>query len=225
MRLLASAAITTMMSLALSSPAHAAEVELDAAHQQVLARDVTQRCAEGTDQLDPRMAARGPHQDGWFFEVGAGTIISLTVTFAPPHDPAEQAVVTGTVADPASPIDFYPAGPFVPHAYVFAPAGWRLVTATAEIQRGSRLILRHACAGEPAQPPQSPTPTPTAAPTPTPALPPTPTRPPVSNERPGLAATGARTGGLVVLGTGLLAAGVAMMAVRRRRDRPDPFDG
>jgi LPXTG-motif cell wall-anchored protein len=35
-----------------------------------------------------------------------------------------------------------------------------------------------------------------------------------------LAATGTAIGGILVLGTGMLAAGIAMLAVRRRRDLP-----
>jgi hypothetical protein len=226
-RLLASAATAALVGTAMASPAYAAPVELDGAHQQVLARTVTQSCAEGTDQLDPRMAARGADQDGWFFEVGAGDIVSLTVTFAPTgipdSDPADHVVITGAMADPASPIVFHSAGPFVPHAYVFAPAGWLLVTAAAETERGSRLILRHACAGEPATTP-SPTPSPGESPTPpTPTAAPT-TPPPGNQAGPGLVVTGAQVGGMVVLGTGLLAAGVAMMAVRRRRAISDLFD-
>lgn len=224
-RLLASATIATTVGLAPSSPAHAAQVDLDPAHQQVLAGDVTQRCAEGTGQLDPRMAARGPHEDGWFFEVGAGTMVSLTARFAPPDGAADELVITGAVADPDSPIHFYQAGPFVPHAYLFTPAGWRLVFATAEVHRGSRLILRYACAGERAA---TPDPTPAQTPTPIPGTSPsanptaTPTQPSAQlappDQRPGLAATGARVGGLLVLGSGLVAAGVALLAVRRRRN-------
>ena len=218
----------------MATPAYAATVELDGAHRQLLAREVTQSCAEGTDRPDPRMAARRADQDGWFFEVGAGDIVSLTVTFAPAGvpdgDPAEQVLIAGAVGDPAGPIVFYPAGPFVPHAYVFAPAGWLLVTATAEVERGSRLILRHACAGEPAAPPTpgaTPSPSPGATPTPTPSVAPTatPGTPPPAGAGPGLVVTGAQVGGMVVLGTGLLAAGVAMMAVRRRRAVSDLLDG
>jgi hypothetical protein len=226
-RLLTAAAIAAVVGAAFATPAYAATVELDSAHRQVLAREVAQSCAQGTDQLDPRMATGRPDQDGWFFEVGAGDIVSLTVTFAPAGvpdgDPTEQVVISGEVADPASPVVFHPAGPFVPHAYVFAPAGWLLVTATAEVERGSRLILRHACAGQPAAtPPPTPgaTPTPTtetAAPTATPSTPP-------PGAAPGLVVTGAQVGGMVVLGAGLLAAGVAMMAVRRRRAVSDLLD-
>jgi hypothetical protein len=233
-RLLASAAIAATTSVALASPAHAATVELDAAHRNVLARAVTQSCAEGTDQLDPRMSARAADQDGWFFEVGAGTIVSLSVTFAPAgiadSDPAGQVVVTGAAAEPESVIVFHRAGPFTPHAYVFVPAGWLLVTATAEIERGSRLILRHACAGEPATAPTpipSPSPPPDGSPAPAPGPSPSGSPPPGHQPGPGgpkLVVTGAQVGGMVVLGTGLLAAGVAMMAVRRRRAIADLFD-
>ncbi|HLU32726.1 MAG TPA: LPXTG cell wall anchor domain-containing protein [Natronosporangium sp.] len=65
--------------------------------------------------------------------------------------------------------------------------------------------------------------TPAASPgstaTPTPAEPPSPPpgeQPPEPDGRKGLPVTGAQVGGMVVLGGGLIAAGIAMVAVRRR---------
>jgi hypothetical protein len=264
-RFLLGAVVAAVVGLGVAAPAHAAELALSESHQRVLAREFErQSCAEGTAQTDPRMAGRGVHQDGWHFRAAGGDFVRLTVTFAPDGaDPAgagDHQIVVGEVGDPASPVAFHAAGPFIPDAYVFLPAGWLLVTATAEVGRGTRLVLQATCAGEPDQPAE---PTPSAEPTPTPpagspiptpsagvpdpgptggtaaptvpagATPPAATAtvppeaeepPPPDEDLPGLAFTGAQVGGMVVLGTGLLSAGVAMLAVRRRRTFPDLID-
>jgi LPXTG-motif cell wall-anchored protein len=78
--------------------------------------------------------------------------------------------------------------------------------------------------GAPSAPVRSPAPRPETASSPGPTVSPTvtPVTPPAS-ERPGigLPVTGAQVGGMVLLGTGLLAGGFAMLAVRRRRLPPD----
>jgi hypothetical protein len=265
-RFLLGIAAATCVGLGFASPAHAAELELTDSHQRVLAREFArQTCAEGTPQTDPRMDGRGVHQDGWHLRASGGDLVRLTITFAPDGAAGDDRVVEGAVGDPASPVAFYATGPFVPDAYVFAPAGSLLVTATAEVARGTRLIVQAACAGTPEQP-TGPTPSPTATaiatatatPTPSagtpgptaapPAGPPAPAPsriiqtvspapagsaapapaaedpPPPDEDLPGLAFTGAQVGGMVVLGSGLLSAGVAMVAVRRRI-LPDLVDG
>lgn len=262
-RFLLGVAAATGVGLWFASPAHAAELELTGSHQQVLAREFErQSCAEGTPKADPRMGGRGAHEDGWHLRASGGDFVRLTVTFAPAGGAGDHRVIEGTVEDPAGPVTFYATGPFVPDAYVFAPAGSLLVTATAEVERGTRLVIQAACAGTPA-PPTDPTASPTAtvtatatsappsgAPTATPTATatatsppppgaPTPTPPagtpapapaadstPPDENLPGLAFTGAQVGGMVVLGSGLLSAGVAMVAVRRRRILPpDLVDG
>jgi LPXTG-motif cell wall-anchored protein len=73
----------------------------------------------------------------------------------------------------------------------------------------------------PAQPEGTPTPTPSVTSTPTaPAGEPTPDQS-GDKGRGGLPVTGAQVGGMAVLGAGLLAAGIALLAVRRRRDLSD----
>lgn len=264
-RFLLGIAAATGVGLGFASPAYAAELELTESHQRVLAREfVRQSCAEGTPRTDPRMGGRGVHEDGWHLRASGGDLVRLTVTFAPAGGAGDHRVVEGAVGDPSSPVAFYATGPFVPDAYVSAPAGSLLVTATAEVERGTRLIIQAACAGTPEQPteptpsptatatstatatptPATPTPTPTPpagtpAPAPSgaiPTVPPTPTRSavpapagedssPRDEDLAGLAFTGAQVGGMVVLGSGLLSAGVALVAVRRRRILPDLLDG
>jgi hypothetical protein len=260
-RFLLGIAAATGVGLGFASPAHAAELELTESHQRVLAREFArQSCADGTPRTDPRMAGRGVHEDGWHLRASGGDLVRVTITFAPDGGAGDRQVIEGAVGDPASPVAFYATGPFVPDAYVFTPAGSLLVTATAEVERGTRLIVQAACAGTPAQPtdptpsptvtatatatPPAGTPTPTAPATvtsPPPAGPPAPTptpptgtpvpapaaedSPPPDEDLPGLALTGAQVGGMVMLGSGLLSAGVAMVAVRRRRILPDLVDG
>jgi LPXTG-motif cell wall-anchored protein len=69
------------------------------------------------------------------------------------------------------------------------------------------------------------------SPSPTPTEPPTETTPPENGEttppaekKPELPVTGAQVGGLLLLGGGLLAGGIAMIAVRRRRNLADLLD-
>jgi LPXTG-motif cell wall-anchored protein len=71
----------------------------------------------------------------------------------------------------------------------------------------------------PAQPDETPTPSLTSTPT-APAGEPTPDQS-GDKGRGGLPVTGAQVGGMAVLGAGLLAAGIALLAVRRRRDLSD----
>jgi LPXTG-motif cell wall-anchored protein len=134
------------------------------------------------------------------------------------------------------------------HAYLITEAGWTLTAGTAEVHNASEggfFNLSHTCPGVPPSPTptesptptptESPTPTPTESPTPTPTEQPTPTptgtmtpspgapatTPPAAppeEEKPELPVTGIGIGSLLVLGGGLLVAGIAMMSVQRRRD-------
>lgn len=216
-----------VVSLPISSPVHAAaalgqQQVLSESDQQSFAGDAErQRCAEGTEVTDLRMAGRALYQDGWAFELSGTGLVSLAVTFAPGGDvsePADRVVITGDAGDPASPITFHPSQPGHHDAYLFTPAGWLLVTATAEFERGQELSLSHTCAGVPEE---SVTPAPDISGAPSgayaaPSGDPTTPDPGASASPAGLPLTGAQVGGLVLLGGGMLAGGIAMLAVRRR---------
>jgi LPXTG-motif cell wall-anchored protein len=202
------------LALALAAPAAAEEepvsLGLDDNHAGTVAADHQQRCAEGTDETDPRMADLGEDEAGWHLQVNDGEINSMTVIFAPEGaDSDERAEFTGTrgedAGDADNPVIFGETG-----AYVFAPADWVLVTATVEVVEGDDLVVAYTCAPAPDD---------------------------ASTEdgtddgdtgdaageggeggEGGLPVTGAQVGGMLVIGFGLLSAGFAMTAVRRRRD-------
>ena len=101
------------------------------------------------------------------------------------------------------------------------PAGWQLIDGTSEVGGESPpdfFNLTHSCAGE--APPET---TPPKTTPPEETTPPGETTPP--EDEPKLPVTGAQFGGLLILGGGLLAAGLAMVAVRRRRNISDILEG
>ncbi|WP_307868969.1 LPXTG cell wall anchor domain-containing protein [Micromonospora sp. C95] len=218
--------------LALAAPAWASStVPLHSAHQGSTAADFQQQCA------DSRFADRPADHDGWHFVLpggpSAGGFESLTLTFDNGSDTVD--VTVPDTAD-AYPDALYPAGQNgsrLIHAYLFTPAGWTLVDGSATISgQGDRFNLSHTCAGQPT--PESPTPTPTTtpeSPSPTPTVPesPTPTVPesPVPSDGTGggggdddgsLPVTGAAVTTMALVGVGLIGGGVALVALRRRRD-------
>ncbi|MFY1575199.1 LPXTG cell wall anchor domain-containing protein [Verrucosispora sp. WMMD703] len=217
--------------LALAAPAWASStVPLHSAHQGSTAADFQQQCA------DTRFADRPADHDGWHFVLpggpSAGGFESLTLTF----DKGSGTVdVTVPDAADAYPDALYPAGQNesrLIHAYLFTPAGWTLVDGSATISgQGDRFNLSHTCAGQPT--PESPTPTPTTSesPTPTPTVPesPVPSDTPSASPSNGtgggggdddgsLPVTGAAATTMALVGVGLIGGGVALVALRRRRD-------
>lgn len=121
----------------------------------------------------------------------------------------------------ANPNDFVKTGQVV-HLWLIVPAGWTLVGAwgeapTADLGANPQFNLSHTCPGEPGngngETPPPTTPPPGNGETPPPGNGET---PPPGEEEPGLPVTGMQVGGLVALGVALLAAGAAMMVVRRR---------
>ncbi len=201
------------LALALAAPAAAEEepisLGLDDADAGTLAADHPQRCAQGTDETDPHMADLGEDEAGWRLRVGGGEINSMTVIFAPEGaDSDERAEFTGTRGEepdnPDKAVIFGETG-----AYVFAPADWVLVTASAEVVDGDDLVVAYTCA---------------------PATEDAGTDSTDSTDSTddgdtgdaagegGLPVTGAQVGGMLVIGFGLLSAGFAMTAVRRRQD-------
>ncbi|MEG3637556.1 LPXTG cell wall anchor domain-containing protein [Micromonospora palythoicola] len=226
--------------LALAAPAWASStVPLHPAHQGSTAADFQQQCA------DSRFADRPADHDGWHFVLpggpSAGGFQSLTLSFDTGSGTVDVPVPDATDAYPDA---LYPAGrneSRLIHAYLFTPAGWTLVNGSATISgQGDGFNLSHTCAGRPT--PESPTPTPTnsESPTPTPtnseSPTPTPTVPgsPVPSETPSaspssgtgggggddgnLPVTGAAVTTMALVGVGLIGGGVALVALRRRRD-------
>ncbi|MBQ1051291.1 LPXTG cell wall anchor domain-containing protein [Micromonospora sp. C51] len=221
--------------LALAAPAWASStIPLHSAHQDSTAADFQQQCA------DTRFTDRPADHDGWHFVLpggpSAGGFESLTLTF---DNGSGTVNVTVPDAGDAYPDALYPAGQNesrLIHAYLFTPAGWTLVNGSATISgQADRFNVSHTCADQPT--PQSPTPTPTssASPTPTPTTPesPTPESPtptptvPESSDTPSdgtgggdgnLPVTGAAVTTMALVGVGLIGGGVALIALRRRRD-------
>jgi LPXTG-motif cell wall-anchored protein len=178
------------------------------------------KCEEKPDQAET--------EDVWVF-VWPGNdveeLVSLTLNFDSDGD--GTADTTLTEADATATLD---QGTL--KVWVTTPAGWTLIDGTSqvigEVPR-PKFNLTHSCAGQPGggngtPPPPTPTPTPSPGATP----------PGGENGNGGeddngesddqLPVTGMQVGGMVLLGAGLLAAGIAMLAVRRHRRLPDLAD-
>lgn len=201
--------------LALAQPGQAqpteqaTEVPLKEDHTNVTADEFeTHECDGPFEDLDE-------NEDGWHFvltQFDGGTddvefVLQFEDTEGEPVEITENATeVTGGVA----------------HLWLVTPAGWTLVDGVAVVSppgsvgNNPQFNLSHTCPGMPETP--TPTPTPTTPPTATAtAQPPTasPGFPP--GEGGGLPTTGNHVAALAVLGVGLLGAGIASLAVRRRR--------
>jgi LPXTG-motif cell wall-anchored protein len=180
-------------------------------------------CSEVPDQA--------PDQDVWVF-VWPGTsnddeLVKLELNFDSDGDGV--ADTTLTEADATATTD---SGTL--KAWVTTPAGWTLISGTSEITGEVSLEingtfyfnLTHGCAGTPATPTPSGSPTPSETPSVTPSETPSESgssTPGATSSAPGgggggLPVTGTAIGGIVVVGVGLVAAGVALLAVRRRRE-------
>lgn len=171
-------------------------------------------CSEVPDQ--------SPTEDVWVF-VWPGTanedqLVELELKFDSDGDGVADATLTEDDATETT-----DSGAL--KAVVTTPAGWTLLSGTSTITgdgvspspQGTFVFnLTHGCAGGevPTTPPTSPPTSPSS---------PSESTPGETSSTPGggggnLPLTGTAVGGLVVVGVGLLAAGVAMMAVRRRRE-------
>ncbi|MGB2570757.1 LPXTG cell wall anchor domain-containing protein [Micromonospora citrea] len=233
-----SAAAATAL-LAFATPAWASStIPLHTAHKGSTAADFpTQNCE------DERFEGRTADQDGWHFVLPggkeSGSFETLTLTYT---DGTTEVEVKVPDASDAYPDFLYSTGgknPRVIHAYVFTPAGWTLVDGSAVISGEARKFnLSHTCPGTPSQSP-SPTPSTTASPSPSTSTSPTPgesdtpsesgspsesTSPSEGTGGSGggdgeLPLTGVATTGIAVTGLVLIGGGVALTALRRRRDR------
>ena len=220
----AAAAAGGALALAAASPAlaQADQVTVDLRQSGVTAGDPEFDLGFGACEEVPE---QGGDQDVWVF-VWPGNAVDELVSLALNFDTDGDGVAdtTLTEADATRTLD---SGTL--KVWVTTPAGWTLVDGTSEVLGTlprDQFNLTHSCAGQPGDGNGKPTPSPTPEPTP-------------GNgddgngngggnggedEEPTLPVTGAQVGGLVVLGAGLLAAGVAMLAVRRRRGLPDLTD-
>lgn len=164
---------------------------------------------------DEHFADRQVTEDGWRFFLPEGTadLVSLTVEF-------ETGAGVYSVVVPAEAGLLDPADSKA--AYLTTPAGWTLLGGTAEVGIGigpaeQVLMVDYTCPGEPVSGPPTSTPV-----TPEPSA--TAPAPPVEQSRRGLPVTGMQVGAMVLLGSGLLAGGIAMLTVRRRRLAADLLD-
>ena len=231
---LAAAAAGGILALALAGPALAQ----DTVHINPGNVPTTADGFGGGDCTD-QLADLPENVDGWHFVIGAGGInfTSLTLTYDTPEG---EVIVSIDSTDPESPstnADPFWSGfigePHNGHAWVMTEAGWTLTDGEATVDvagQQEQFQLSHTCAGEPSEEPtptpsEEPTPTPSEEPTPAPSEEPTPAPSESPDEKPGLPVTGPGLGGLLVLSGGLFAAGIAMLAVRRRRNLTDVLEG
>jgi hypothetical protein len=225
---------TAALALALATPAWAAQVTLNNGGVTAIEHD-DHSCA----QVDGGAIAG---RDGWVFVLpgNAGDFVSLTLLFERP----DGTEVTVKIPDPTddNPDDIDSANNNgTAKATVQTPAGWTLVSGTAEITGTSangKFNLTHTC---PSTGP-SPSPSPSASPSPSSSKSASPSpsasvsgsgsvggSPESSTSTStssapggggGLPTTGTRVGLFMATGSGLIGAGVALLIVmRRRRDR------
>lgn len=185
--------------------------------------------------------------DGWHFVLpsadGADNFVSLTLTFDTPggevvavidkRNPHGETDVALSFGSGWSGYIIATGSGDYRHAYMFTEAGWTLTAGSAMIEEATEFgsfNLSHVCAASPGTPPSEPPASQPPASQP-PASEPPASQPPATvppeqegDDEPELPITGLQTGGLVALGVGLLAAGAAMLVVRRRRNPANLVD-
>jgi hypothetical protein len=235
-RLVFAAAAAITVGLAFASPAQAADgpAVLNPAHVDKTA-GFQEEC---TGPFKPLPAG----YDGWHFILPAASgtsFISATLTFSSTSGTVTVGPITSTsAAAPTKAADnswygyFDNAGAAEKHLYVFTLAGWTLKGGTAQVTNvaeNATFNLSHTCKGTSSSSSPSPSasgtssPSPSTSGTPSPgvseseSVPGTSVSPSPSSSG-GLPVTGVAWGVMVMTAIGLIAAGVALMAVRRRRE-------
>lgn len=170
--------------------------------------------------------------DGWHFilpDASGDAFVSLKLTFTTPDGPLEVTIPGGGGDD-----DLYwgvlgeAGGKSNKHAYLQTWAGWTLTGGTAVVQRGDGQYtqdifnLSHVCAGTPTSPSPSTSTSPSTGTSESPSPGTSQSTQPGTSVSPssggGLPVTGVAWGATALTAVGLIAAGVALMAVRRRRE-------
>jgi LPXTG-motif cell wall-anchored protein len=188
--------------------------------------------ADNNNTCDPDLGGGPfPDKDVWVFNLPDQTrdFVSVTAEFSTDGD---DTTVEQTLMIPTDGGAIVRQG--TSKAWIATPAGWTLVDATAEVTGDAPtgntkvfFVLTHTCAAT-STPSGSPTPSesPSESPSGTPSETPSESgssTPGATSSAPGgggggLPVTGTAIGGIVVVGVGLVAAGVALLAVRRRRE-------
>lgn len=218
-RLLGGTALAALAALAVASPAAA-----DNAALPINPDHVPKKAAnfQGGDQCTAPFDNLDENVDGWHFVLPSqGSFLSLTLTFGTP-DGDVTAVVDDMKDNPSSGPGWSGyldnAGLTDKHAYVFTDAGWELTAATASVtgEGGQNFFnLSHTCAGTPTEPTPSASPSEPGEESPSPS--PSSSTPGGGDGGGDLPKTGVSLGGFAAAGVALLAGGVGLLAVRRRR--------
>ena len=222
--------------LAFAGPALAvdATIPINPAHVPTTAADFPENDCGDETQLPQK-----PGQDGWHFVLPKGSptpavFVEVRLTFTD---------TVGVTQTKTIPVDGTLGPPSAKHAIIYTPAGWTLTAGVADITgqeegKPSQFNLSHVCVAGPSE---SPTPSPTGSPAPSespsvspsespsqgPSVSPSesPSQVPSGSVAPSssptspggqLPVTGLAIGGIVLTGLGLVGAGAAMRALRRR---------
>jgi LPXTG-motif cell wall-anchored protein len=213
---LGAVAVGGVFALAAASPALAEESPSNFNQEDKL--PIAADDAEFKKCEDDRWDGKPDDQDGWHFVATSGSFVSISLTFQ--TDPDDASQTTDRAGTPEAPGDFIfeDSGPNQNHhATIFTPAGWLLVDASAVLDGANFFVLSNSCPGTPGDDPGEEE-------DPKEEEDPREEEEPVEEEDPELPVTGAQLGGLLVLAGGLLAAGAAMLFVRRRRNLADMLE-